>query len=254
MCSLCCQWENYILNVCKTSVHCTQRKQSFNYIFGHIKLYYVQKLQYFPLRVEAYKIADPYISTRWRCHVKNLCAWFKEKKKHTKSPTAILSSSKFDHLFFVTGHPQCLVMCVHHCLFTTVNVSCWPSWVYRSCEHLLLSVLRHCVPLLQSYGPALVQSLADPAGHWTNSGALPHWFRLPQTLPIAGALLQPDDRHSAKSQTQSSFGKLATQRWEDRHTENEPKIRRKTNIHVTVIEQQINAINIQYKVLSTIKL
>lgn len=138
---------------------------------------------------------------------------------------------KFDPLFFVTGHPQYLVMCVHHCPFPIVSVSCWPSWVYRSCEHLLLSVLRHCVLLLQSYGPALVQSLGDPAGHWTNSGALLHWFRPPQTLPIAGALWQPDDEHSAKFRSRSSSGKLATQHWVDQHTGNEPKRRRKTEIH-----------------------
>lgn len=111
--------------------------------------------------------------------------------------------------------------CVH--LYVSVSVLCWPSWVCRSCEHLLLSVWGLCGPLPQSRGPAWVQKPGDPGGHWTNNGALPHRFRPPQSLPIADGLWQPDDGHSAEFLTQSSSGKLATRHWAGQHKGSESK-------------------------------
>lgn len=144
-----------------------------------------------------------------------------ENRKQTWSltPQTILSLTLSFLFQAIHNVWSCVYTIVHSCV--SISVSCWPSWVCRSCERLLLSVLRHCVPLLQSCGPAWVRRLGDPAGHWTNSGALPPWFRPPQTLPIAGAPWQPDDGHSAKFPTQSSSGKLATQHWADQHTGSE---------------------------------
>lgn len=132
--------------------------------------------------------------------------------------------------FLVWPSPSCLrpstnvCTCVYTCVHSWVIIAlCWPNWVCKSCGHLLLSVWGHCDPLLQSCGPAWVQKLGDPVGHWTNSGALPHWFRPPQTLPIAGEPGQPDDEISALFPTQSSSGKLATRHSAGPHTGNEPK-------------------------------
>lgn len=101
-------------------------------------------------------------------------------------------------------------LCMHLCTFSALY---WPSWACRSCERLLLSVSGHCDPLLQSCGPAWVQKPGDPVKHWTNSGALPHRFRPPQTLPTAGGPWQPNDEHSAGFQIQSSSGKPAIRHW-----------------------------------------
>lgn len=138
-------------------------------------------------------------------------------KKHFQ-----LFLSPLSFLFEAIHNVQsCVYTCAHTCV--SVSVLCWPSWVCRSCEHLLLSVLGHLDPLLQSCESAWVQTLGDPVGCWTNSGALPHRFLPPQTLPIADALWQPDDGHSAGFLTQSSSGKLAIRHWAGQHTKTEPK-------------------------------
>lgn len=139
-------------------------------------------------------------------------------KKSPTQPTILRFSFVSDAIHSVWS---CVCTWAHSC--ASVIVSCWSSWVCRSCGRLLLSVWEHCDPLLQSCGSAWAQTLGDPVGRWTNSGALLHWFRPPQILPTAGALWRSDDGHSAEFPTRSSSGKLATRRCAGQHTGSEPK-------------------------------
>lgn len=193
------------------------QQQSFFSIFGQINIMYKHSSIF--LWEWRHKKTGHFISTRGGWHVKTECAW-NDKKEVQWKKTALFYGWTYSYL-----RPSTLSTHVFTpvSICACVSVSCWPSWVCRSCEHLLLSVLGPCDPLHQSCGPALVQKLADPVEHWTNSGALPQRFRPPQTLPTADGLWQPNDGHSAEFLTQSSSGKLATQHWAGQHTGSEPK-------------------------------
>lgn len=138
--------------------------------------------------------------------------WITEKKQATSSAT-----------FLFCLDITCKFAQLHISAWMSLSDACWPSWVYRSCKHLLLPVSRQHGSPPQSCEPTWVQKLEDPKEHCTNSEGPPHLILPLQTLPSANVWWQPDDGHAEGFLPRSSSGKLATQHLRGQHTKNGPK-------------------------------